>query len=162
MKRLHINLAVSNLEQSIRFYSSLFASPPFVVKEDYAKWMLEDPHVNFSLTTHGAGKGVDHLGIQVETSADLVKIRDRLHSAGQPLLEQGETVCCYAQSEKNWTRDPDGVAWETFLTKGESPSYDGSALTLEGDPAVYCEQATTQTSEQAQAGCCRPEIGERQ
>lgn len=123
MKRFHVNVAVADLDQSIRFYSSLFAAEPTVVKSDYAKWMLDDPRVNFAITTRGDTKGIDHLGIQVEDAGELGEVYGRLKEAGGPLLDQGETTCCYARSEKTWIRDPEGIAWETFLTTGESPVY---------------------------------------
>ena len=128
MKRLHVNVGVSDLEASIAFYNSLFASEPTVVKEDYAKWMLEDPRVNFAITTRGSRKGLDHLGIQVENEAELGEVYDRLKTAGAPTIEEGETTCCYARSEKSWVFDPDSIAWETFLTLGESPVYGTDAI----------------------------------
>jgi catechol 2,3-dioxygenase-like lactoylglutathione lyase family enzyme len=124
MKRLHVHMAVDNLDQSIRFYSTLFASEPTVVKSDYAKWMLEDPRVNFAISTHnGRASGVDHLGIQVEDNGELHEVYARLKAADGPMLEEGMTTCCYAKSEKSWISDPAGVAWETFHTVGESTVY---------------------------------------
>jgi catechol 2,3-dioxygenase-like lactoylglutathione lyase family enzyme len=141
MKRLHINLAVGDLDQSIQFYSALFAAEPAVIKHDYAKWMLEDPRVNFAITTRGERKGIDHLGIQAETPDELHEVYGRLKTAGRPLREQGETTCCYARSEKTWVHDPDGIAWETFLTTGESPFYGEDV-----DPATVA----------AASACCSP------
>lgn len=123
MKRLHINLAVDDLRRSIRFYAALFAAEPTVVKDDYAKWMLDDPRVNFAIQTHGARKGIDHLGIQVEDADELHDVFGRLKKAAGRVIEEGRTTCCYARSEKNWIFDPEGVAWETFYTTGESPVY---------------------------------------
>ena len=123
MKRLHINLAVDNLERSISFYTALFATDPAVVKTDYAKWMLEDPRVNFAIQTRGASKGIDHLGIQVEDTTELNEVFDRLQHADGRVIEEGKTTCCYAKSEKTWIFDPEGIAWETFYTIGESPVY---------------------------------------
>ena len=123
MKRLHINLAVDNLERSISFYTALFATDPAVVKTDYAKWMLEDPRVNFAIQTRGASKGIDHLGIQVEDTTELNEVFDRLQHADGRIIEEGKTTCCYAKSEKTWIFDPEGIAWETFYTIGESPVY---------------------------------------
>jgi catechol 2,3-dioxygenase-like lactoylglutathione lyase family enzyme len=123
MKRFHVNISVTDLDASIGFYTSLFDTEPAVVKADYAKWMLDDPRVNFAITTHGSGKGIDHLGIQVENEDELGEVYSRLQSAGAPVIEEGETTCCYANSEKNWIFDPQGIAWETFLTHGESPVY---------------------------------------
>jgi len=127
MKRLHIHMAVENLPQSIGFYSALFAAQPGVVKKDYAKWMLEDPRVNFAISTRGRQPGLDHLGIQVENTDELQEVYARLHKAGGNIIEQGQTACCYAKSEKSWIDDPAGVAWETFLTTGESTTYGDGA-----------------------------------
>src|SRR3954449_10547300 len=127
MKRLHIHMAVENLPQSIGFYSALFDAEPAVVKPDYAKWMLEDPRVNFAISTRGRQPGLDHLGIQVEDGEELNEVYARLRQAGGAVIEQGQTACCYAQSEKSWIDDPSGISWETFHTTGESTLYgDGS------------------------------------
>jgi hypothetical protein len=123
MKRLHIHVAVQNLESSIRFYSTLFASEPTVRKDDYAKWMLEDPLVNFAISRRGAETGIRHLGIQVENEHELDELYARLGRTGHPVVEEGATTCCYAQSEKSWIEDPQGISWETFLTTGESTEF---------------------------------------
>jgi predicted lactoylglutathione lyase len=127
MKRLHVHVAVDDLKQSTGFYSALFATEPSVRKADYAKWMLDDPRVNFAISTRGRQAGLDHLGIQVENQDELDEIYMRLHKAGGNTIEQGQTSCCYARSEKSWIDDPAGISWETFLTTGESIDYgDGS------------------------------------
>jgi len=123
MKRLHVSVAVGDLDTSVRFYSSLFAAEPSVLKPDYAKWMLDDPRVNFAITARPARKGVDHLGIQVEDEAELAQLSARLAEAGRPVLEQKGTTCCYARSDKEWTLDPDGVPWEAFRSLATAPSY---------------------------------------
>jgi predicted enzyme related to lactoylglutathione lyase len=123
MKRLHVHVAVNDLQHSIGFYSALFAAEPTVTKADYAKWMLNDPHVNFAISTRGRQAGLDHLGIQVEDKDELKEIYGRLHQAGGDVIEQGQTSCCYAKSEKSWIDDPAGISWETFLTTGESTDY---------------------------------------
>ena len=123
MKRFHVHVAVENLEVSVRFYSELFAAEPVVRKSDYAKWMLEDPRVNFAISQRSEETGIRHLGIQVEDSFELREVYDRLQRADRPVLEEGVTTCCYAQSEKSWIEDPQGVKWETFLTSGESATY---------------------------------------
>ena len=123
MKRMHVHVAVENLQHSIGFYSALFASEPTVVKSDYAKWMLDDPRVNFAISTRGREPGLDHLGIQVESPNELQEVYARLHKAGGNIIEQGQTACCYAKSEKSWTDDPAGISWETFYTTGESTEY---------------------------------------
>ena len=126
MKRLHVHVSVEDLAQSIRFYSTLFAAEPTVIKPDYAKWMLDDPRVNFAISTRSGQNGLDHLGIQVETPDELQEVYGRLQPADRPVLEEGATVCCYAKSEKSWIADPQGVSWETFLTSGESTVYGDS------------------------------------
>jgi predicted enzyme related to lactoylglutathione lyase len=127
MKRLHVHIAVEDLKQSIHFYSALFAAQPSTVKADYAKWMLDDPRVNFAISTRSREPGLDHLGIQVENADELHEVYARLREAGGDVIEQGQTACCYAKSEKSWIDDPAGIAWETFLTTGESITYgDGS------------------------------------
>jgi catechol 2,3-dioxygenase-like lactoylglutathione lyase family enzyme len=123
MKRLHVHVSVDDLEASVRFYSTLFAVEPAVSKPDYAKWMLDDPRVNFAISTRGAATGLDHLGIQVETPDELQEVYGRLRQADRPVLDEGATTCCYAQSEKSWISDPQGISWETFLTSGESTVY---------------------------------------
>jgi catechol 2,3-dioxygenase-like lactoylglutathione lyase family enzyme len=123
MKRLHVHVAVDNLDTAIGFYSALFAAGPSVVKPDYAKWMLDDPRVNFAISMRGAKRGLNHLGIQVEDETELAEVYGRLKKADRPVLEEGKTTCCYATSEKAWIEDPAGISWETFLTTGESTNY---------------------------------------
>ena len=111
MKRLHVHVSVNDLQQSINFYSALFAAQPTVLKPDYAKWMLDDPRVNFAISSRGRQAGLDHLGIQVEDKDELTEVYTRLHEAGGTVIEQGQTNCCYAKSEKSWIDDPAGVSW---------------------------------------------------
>jgi hypothetical protein len=127
MKRLHVHVSVADINHSIQFYSTLFASEPTMIKADYAKWMLDDPRVNFAISTRGGQNGLDHLGIQVETPDELHEVYGRLQKADRPVLEEGATTCCYAKSEKSWITDPQGLSWETFLTSGESTIYGDSA-----------------------------------
>src|SRR5260370_34887288 len=135
MKRMHVHVAVENIPNSIGFYSALFATPPTVVKPDYAKWMLDDPRVNFAISTRGKQPGLDHLGIQAETKGELGDVYARLREAGGTVIEQGHTPCCYAKSEKSWIDDPAGIAWGTFHTTGANTDYsDGSGRT-EARPA---------------------------
>ena len=144
MKRFHVHVAVESLAASVRFYSELFAAEPAVLKNDYAKWMLEDPRVNFAISQRGAASGIEHLGIQVESRAELEDVHARLERAERPVLRQGAATCCYAESEKRWIRDPQGVLWETFLTTGESAVY-GAPI----DPAAGA----------ARSACCGPARG---
>lgn len=126
MKRMHVHLSVPNIDNAIGFYSALFATRPAVVKDDYAKWMLDDPRMNFAISTRGREPGLDHLGIQVESEGELQEVYGRLREAGGDILEQGKTTCCYAKSEKSWINDPAGISWETFFTTGESIHYGDS------------------------------------
>ena len=123
MKRFHVHVSVADISQSVQFYSTLFASPPTIVKPDYAKWMLDDPRVNFAISRRGATAGVEHLGIQAENETELAEVYERLERAERPVLAEAATTCCYAHSDKQWIADPQGVAWETFLTHGESTTY---------------------------------------
>ena len=124
MKRLHVHVGVEDIDASIRFYSTLFGAEPSVTKADYAKWMLEDPRVNFAISTgQHAERGIEHLGIQVESEEELAEVYARLRAADRPVLEEGATTCCYARSEKSWIADPQGVVWETFHTTGEAVDY---------------------------------------
>ena len=127
MKRLHVHIGVNDLDQSIQFYSTLFAAQPTVVKDDYAKWMLDDPLVNFAISAgKHAQKGIEHLGIQVESTEELGQVYGRLKAADRPVLDEGKTTCCYAKSEKSWIADPDGIVWEAFFTDGEATTYGDS------------------------------------
>jgi catechol 2,3-dioxygenase-like lactoylglutathione lyase family enzyme len=123
MKRLHVHVAVENLDQSVGFYSTLFDASPSVLKADYAKWMLDDPRVNFAISVRGQASGVDHLGIQVETGEELGELASRLKAAGQATRDQQATTCCYARSDKSWVNDPSGIRWETFFTFGDAATY---------------------------------------
>ena len=136
MKRFHVHVAVSDLEKSVRFYSTVFGAQPSVVKPDYAKWMLEDPHVNFAVSQRGNTPGVNHLGIQVDDAAELGELRSRLAAADPALVEEKEVACCYARSDKYWITDPAGVAWETFHTLGSVPTFSGENSC--GDGASAC------------------------
>jgi catechol 2,3-dioxygenase-like lactoylglutathione lyase family enzyme len=130
MKRLHVHVGVNDLDQSIRFYSTMFGAEPTVLKGDYAKWMLDDPRVNFAISSgNHATKGIEHLGIQAESVEELGEVYGRLKAADRPVLEEGRTTCCYARSEKSWIADPDGIVWEAFYTDGEATTYgEGPAL----------------------------------
>lgn len=150
MKRLHVHVSVEDLAQSIRFYSTLFAAEPAVAKSDYAKWMLDDPRLNFAISTRGGQTGIDHLGIQVETPDELHEVYGRLQQADRPVLEEGATTCCYAESEKAWITDPQGLSWETFLTSGESTVY-GDSVDLGPIRTVSGACCTPRTP---QGACC--------
>ena len=123
MNRFHVHLNVADLPASVRFYSELFGAEPTVHKDDYAKWMLEDPRVNFAISNTGRAPGVDHLGIQADSGDALAALGQRLDAAGGTVVPEAATICCYAQSDKLWTEDPQGTRWETFHTFGEAPQY---------------------------------------
>lgn len=146
MKRFHVHVGVEDLNRSIAFYSGLFGSEPTVLKSDYAKWMLDDPKVNFAISSdHHARKGVGHLGIQVEDQEELGEVYGRLKAANGPIVEEGATTCCYANSEKSWIADPDGVMWEAFLTNGDATVY--------GDNPPIEQLASANAADGA---CCTP------
>ncbi len=155
MKRLHIHVGVDDLESSVRFYGTLFGATPAKLTEDYAKWMLDDPKINFAISTRVKG-GVDHLGIQVDNEAELQDLRERLAQADMATFDEGETSCCYARSDKTWVRDPAGVAWEAYRTMGDVAHFhgkedvkDGSAVREKDDQTSGCCSPTQQA-----ASCC--------
>ena len=127
MNRLHVHVAVRDLDESVRYYSTLFGAQPLVRQQDYAKWMLEDPRVNFAISARGRTPGVAHLGIQVEQPAELAAITARLRGAERELCQESDAHCCYARSDKTWSTDPSGIRWESFHTHGEITSYDHAA-----------------------------------
>lgn len=137
MKRFHVHVAVNDLRQSVRFYAALFGAEPTVLKDDYAKWQLDDPRVNFAISTRAGKPGVDHLGIQAEDGAELEDLGARLAQADVSVLPQKGASCCYAKSDKYWTIDPQGVAWESFHTLESAPVYGGDGRKVP-DPARAC------------------------
>lgn len=155
MKRMHVHVGVDNLAQSLRFYTTLFGAEPSVVEADYAKWMLDDPRLNFAISAGHATRGIEHLGIQVENETELAEVGARLARADGPVLAEAATTCCYATSSKAWIADPQGVVWETFLTTGSAADYGSSpALSrLAGESAAEgacCAPALAP----AKTGCC--------
>ena len=152
MKRMHVHVTVDDLTHSIGFYSALFAAEPAVVKADYAKWMLDDPRVNFAISTRGKQPGLDHLGIQAESKDELADVYAGLRAAGARVLEQGETTCCYAASEKSWIEDPAGISWEAFFTTGESTHY---GIGMEkGARVAHAKARCTPAPKAEPAACC--------
>lgn len=131
MKRLHLHISVDHLADSIRFYSTLFGSKPTVEKPDYAKWMLDDPLVNFAISQRGAKSGLDHVGIQVDNDSELAEIKARLDAADMSVVSQEGTTCCYAKSDKHWVVDPSGIAWETYHTLDSAPTFNDSSEHME-------------------------------
>ncbi|WP_287804408.1 ArsI/CadI family heavy metal resistance metalloenzyme [Diaphorobacter sp.] len=153
MKRFHVHLHVEDLAQSIRFYSQLFAAEPARVEADYAKWMLDDPRVNFAISTRGTSPGLDHLGFQVDDAAELSELKARAASADMALLDEGATTCCYARSEKHWVTDPQGIAWEHFHTLGDIPVFNESSPTA---AAGACCASKAPAASASKAPCCGP------
>ena len=158
MKRLHVHVAVDNLAESIQFYSRMFAAVPNVQKADYAKWMLDDPRVNFAISDRSPVHGLDHLGIQVDSRDELDELAGRLKSAGAQTRDQEATSCCYAKSDKAWVNDPSGLRWETFYTFGEATAYGEdepgkTAVAAPGAEGVAC-CAPPDSKAQPVAACC--------
>ena len=163
MKRFHVHLGVPDLAASIRFYSSLFGLPPSVEKTDYAKWMLDDPRVNFAISQRGSRIGVNHLGLQAENADELADLRTQFAAAdGSTVVDEANVSCCYARSDKHWVRDPQGIAWEAFHSLDSVPFFDGDGATAAA-PAKCgtatsgcCAPATAPASAKAAGGCCAP------
>lgn len=127
MKRMHLHVSVDDLDKSIAFYSTLFGAIPSVKKPDYAKWMLNDPFVNFAISQRGMKAGLDHIGIQVDNDTELAEIKARLEAADTSILTQEGTTCCYAKSDKHWVQDPSGLAWETYRTLDTAPTFNDNS-----------------------------------
>jgi len=138
MKRLHVHVSVADLAASIRFNKTLFGADPSVTKQDYAKWMLEDPKVNFAISTRGQPVGINHLGMQVESDEELHAMRAQLEAADAKMIEEREQPCCYARSDKYWVTDPTGIAWETFHTLGSFPVYGEDTAVFDPEPQASC------------------------
>jgi catechol 2,3-dioxygenase-like lactoylglutathione lyase family enzyme len=148
MKRMHLHINVADIDQAVDFYSVLFGAPPSVVKADYAKWMLEDPRVNLAISSRARTAGIDHVGIQVDSAAELGELAGRLKDAGAQTLDQEATTCCYAKSDKSWVTDTAGVRWETFFTMGEATSY-GEDIAVEEVAGACCPSSSATKS-----ACC--------
>ena len=147
MKRFHVHLSVDDLARNVNFYSTLFGSEPTIRKDDYAKWMLDDPRVNFAISQRGDKAGVNHLGIQVESDEELEAMRAQLTLADQPVVEQVDAACCYAKSNKHWVQDPQGVAWEAFHSLSTIPVFGQDT------------QSAAKPLPLKAAACCVPRIG---
>ncbi len=155
MKRFHVHLGVADLDQSIRFYSDLFGAPPTVRKDDYAKWMIEDPRVNFAISTRGGEVGVNHLGLQADSADELAGIREHFAAADQASLQdEPNASCCYAKSDKHWVTDPQGIPWEGYHTLGEVRFFNSDRANDTAESA--CCTPEQSTAAQSQASCCTP------
>jgi catechol 2,3-dioxygenase-like lactoylglutathione lyase family enzyme len=159
MKRLHVHVAVTNLADSIRFYTQLFAAEPSVVKADYAKWMLEDPRVNFAISQRSLTPGLNHLGVQVESAEELAEMHARLQQVQPDFKTELDKACCYARSDKYWVNDPQGIAWETFHTLESIPLF-GAADNAVTDSAECCTPLAS-NGRQENAPCCIPKQANR-
>ena len=155
MKRFHAHVHVDDLTQSIAFYSKLFAAAPTRVEADYAKWMLEDPRVNFAISTRGAKPGLDHFGMQTDDAQELAELKARAEAADMALLDEGNTTCCYARSEKHWVTDPQGIAWEHFHTLGDIPVFNEAAPSSAAG-ACCAPLAAAPAPAAPRAACCGP------
>ncbi|MBA4142475.1 MAG: VOC family protein [Nitrosospira sp.] len=156
MKRFHVHVAVDDLNANIRFYSAVFGAEPSVRKPDYAKWMIEDPRINFAISQRGVKPGVDHLGRQVDTDEELSALRSQVGAAEISMLDQPDETCCYAHSDKYWITDPQGIAWETYHTLGEAEIY-GTDNRKKVDPEVPCcapPSGTVKAGNRNAAKCC--------
>jgi catechol 2,3-dioxygenase-like lactoylglutathione lyase family enzyme len=159
MKRFHVHVAVDDLAANVRFYSTVFGMPPTVEKADYAKWMLDDPRINFAISQRGLKAGLDHLGLQVETDDELARLRGQVGRAEIAALDQQNASCCYARSNKYWITDPQGIAWETFRTLDTIPVYGATgraAAAMTDDKAGCCSpvEATVAIQPSKSGACC--------
>lgn len=160
MKRFHVHVAVEDLAASIRFYATLFGTDPTVLKDDYAKWQIDDPRVNFAISQRGGKTGVNHLGLQTDSDAELESLSAQLQRADLTVAAEKETACCYARSNKYWVTDPTGIAWETFHTLGEVPTFNAEAVATTDSTAKPCCAPSAPTTKvttmpvKAAAGCC--------
>ena len=155
MKRFHVHVAVQDLARSIRFYSAMFGATPTVRKDDYAKWMLDDPRINFAISCRGDKPGVDHLGFQVDSEGELATLRQEVAAADIAADDEPGANCCYALSDKYWVQDPQGIAWETFHTLGDIPTFGSDRLAVAGkSAAACCAPATGSAAPAPSAKCC--------
>ena len=153
MKRFHVHVSVDDLEANIKFYSTVFGAHPSVVKPDYAKWMLDDPRINFAISKRGLEPGVDHLGLQVELDTELNVLREQVAAAEIAAVDQANAACCYSRSDKYWITDPQGIAWETFHTLDSFPVY---GETPRAESAACCAPVPTAASQTVKSGVCCP------
>lgn len=146
MKRFHIHLSVDDLDRNIQFYSALFGCPPSVRHEDYAKWMLDDPRINFAISNRSAKAGLDHMGIQAENEQELQDIKQRLDATQRPVESQEQAACCYMRSDKHWVTDPQGIAWESFYSLAEIPTFSDKTAPSDGENPFACRPAESKTT----------------
>lgn len=153
MKRFHVHVGVEDIQKSVAFYTTLFGQQPSKLKDDYAKWMLEDPRVNFAISTRTSEQGLDHLGIQVDDDSELSELAERLKGANLGVFGEGESTCCYAESKKAWVRDPSGIAWETYRTMADAEVYSVKPKVKLGTSAC-CAPAPSPSKAKSSSSCC--------
>ena len=157
MKRFHVHVSVASLPASVGFYSHLFGAPPTVEKSDYAKWMLDDPRINFAISQRGNEPGVNHLGFQVDSDEELAILRKNVDAAGLAAIDQSDTPCCYSASNKHWVQDPQGIAWETFHTLGSIPVFGEDNAPVASDNTACCvPEALSKPVISTEESCCTP------
>ena len=159
MKRFHVHAHVDDLKASVAFYSKLFAAEPTRLESDYAKWMIEDPRVNFAISTRGGKAGVDHLGFQTDSDEELAELKERARAADMAVLDEGETTCCYARSEKHWVTDPQGIAWEHFHTLDGIATFSQDSARVPQQAGACCANAGSSgkpvaVSAKPSSSCC--------
>lgn len=150
MKRFHIHVGVKDLNESVQFYSTLFGQKPTKIKDDYAKWMLEDPRINFAISTHTNEVGVDHMGLQVDEEHELADLTERLKSADLGVFDEGTTTCCYAESSKAWVKDPSGIAWEAYHTMADAELFSEKSKNAKSTTNACCAPSSNKTK----SSCC--------
>jgi len=158
MKRFHIHVSVDNIEQSVRFYSTLFGAVPAKREPDYAKWMLEDPRINFAISSRGAKAGIDHIGLQVDSAEELAGLRAQLEAADAAVVDEAGASCCYARSDKHWVTDPAGIPWESFHTLGDIPTFNGQQTSTNAAPKAGGKPLGIAVRSEV-AACCGPASG---
>lgn len=162
MKRFHVHVAVDDLDANIQFYSKLFGQPPAKQQPDYAKWMLDDPRVNFAISARGHATGVNHFGLQAESAEELEGLRELAEAAsGDAVLDQGSAACCYAKSEKHWVVDPQGLAWEHFLTMSDAETFGDDTATPRDEACCMPLHSSAPGATDNNAPCCVPQSGDQ-
>lgn len=151
MKRLHVHVSVENIEESVKFYSTMFGAEPVKKKNDYAKWLINEPSINFAISARGRKPGFDHFGIQVDEEAELTEVRERIGKAELKTFDEGETTCCYAKSDKTWVMDPAGLPWEAYQFMGDAEIFQEQK---EDGKSACCTPAITKVTQEKKTGCC--------
>jgi catechol 2,3-dioxygenase-like lactoylglutathione lyase family enzyme len=154
MARMHIHISVDDLDGSIDFYSTIFGSKPTTQKTDYAKWLLDNPSINFAISSRGFKPGIEHIGIQAENEDEMSDIRSRLEQGAIETFDDGQTVCCYAESDKSWIRDPSGIPWETYFTMKEAQFFSEHDTEPSGGSCCFPDSVEAKNDCSSNSGCC--------